>query len=245
MDSHGSNRRGSSWLPSVSIEYKRLGNRESDWNLACASSLTTSSGSSSGRSTRYGGTGRPNLTRRVCDEATSSEDEWVAGSDEDSEDEDLEDVEEEEDDEAVKPVSTRCILEVSQVIETLTKNVRCATCGGPVDALVKTVCLASRINITCKDPECAFVYNSPSPAAAILDEKDDDRERTTDYAVNIAYILGFVASGDGGAEAGRVLGLLGLPNDTTMESRSFPTIEERINPKSASIQSWRNWPMRY
>jgi hypothetical protein len=230
MDSHG-NKRGSSWIPSVSVEYKRLGNRESDWNLACGSSLTTStSGSSSGRSTRYGGTGRPNLTRKVLDEATSSEEEWSAGSN-DSEEEELEDVVEEEEEEVEKPVSTRCILEVSSLLETLTSNVRCATCGGPVDALVKTLCLASRISITCKDPECAFVYNSAAPAAAILDEKDDDRERTTDYAVNIAYVLGFVASGDGGAEAGRVLGLLGLPNDTTMESRSFPTIEERINPK--------------
>lgn len=31
-------------------------------------------------------------------------------------------------------------------------------------------------------------------------------------------------------EAARLLGLLGLPHDTTMESRSFTIIEERISP---------------
>jgi hypothetical protein len=36
--------------------------------------------------------------------------------------------------------------------------------------------------------------------------------------------------GDGPSEGGRLLGLLGLPNDTTMESRSFGIIEERIGP---------------
>jgi hypothetical protein len=51
----------------------------------------------------------------------------------------------------------------------------------------------------------------------------------TDYAVNVLYVLGLVACGDGGKEAGRMLGLLGLPNDTTMEGRSFGIIEERTS----------------
>jgi hypothetical protein len=40
---------------------------------------------------------------------------------------------------------------------------------------------------------------------------------------------------DGCTEAGRLLGLLGLPNDTTMESRSFTIIEERIGPAIRNI----------
>jgi hypothetical protein len=52
----------------------------------------------------------------------------------------------------------------------------------------------------------------------------------TDYAINVLYILGFISMGDGPSKGGRLLGLLGLPNDTTMESRSFGTIEERIGP---------------
>jgi len=53
-------------------------------------------------------------------------------------------------------------------------------------------------------------------------------ERNTDCAVNILFVLGFITSGDGGKEAERILGLLGLPNYTTMEKRSFTTIEEHI-----------------
>ena len=48
-------------------------------------------------------------------------------------------------------------------------------------------------------------------------------------------MLGFCSAGDGGAEAAHVNGLLGLPNDTMMESRSSLTIEERINPKIEKI----------
>jgi hypothetical protein len=47
--------------------------------------------------------------------------------------------------------------------------------------------------------------------------------------------VGFVSSGDGGTEAARLLGLLGLPNDTTMQSRSFGLIEDRISPFIQSV----------
>jgi hypothetical protein len=39
-----------------------------------------------------------------------------------------------------------------------------------------------------------------------------------------------MTSGDGCTESAHLLGLLGLPNDTTMETRSFATIEDRISP---------------
>ena len=84
--------------------------------------------------------------------------------------------------------------------------------------------------LTCKRVECGFVFNSAAPSAATLsgNHDEDDQQRITDYAININYVLGFCSAGDGGAKAACVLGLLGLPNDTTMESRSFPTLEERI-----------------
>jgi hypothetical protein len=63
-------------------------------------------------------------------------------------------------------------------------------------------------------------------------DEEVDRNKSTDYyAINIQYVLGFISSGDGGCEAARVLGLLGLPNDTTMETRLFPIIEERVSVK--------------
>jgi hypothetical protein len=61
-------------------------------------------------------------------------------------------------------------------------------------------------------------------------ENNDNFERSTDYAINVLYVLGFISVGDGCTEAARLLGVLGLPNDTTMESRSFTIIEERLVP---------------
>jgi len=45
------------------------------------------------------------------------------------------------------------------------------------------------------------------------------------------HILSFLSSGDGGTEAGRLLGLLGLPNSTTFGKRSFGLIERFLGPE--------------
>ena len=55
-------------------------------------------------------------------------------------------------------------------------------------------------------------------------------QRQTDYAINILWVLGFLTSGDGGTEAGRLMGLLGLPHSTFMQKRFFTSIESRISP---------------
>jgi len=55
-------------------------------------------------------------------------------------------------------------------------------------------------------------------------------QRSTDCAVNTLYVLSFLTMGDGGMEASKLLGLLGLPNSTTMEKRTFGTLENRIGP---------------
>ena len=79
--------------------------------------------------------------------------------------------------------------------------------------------------------DCGYLFyaDQPTPTTIHL-ERNDNFERSTDYAINVLYVLGFIAVGDGCTEAARTLGLLGLPNDTTMESRSFTIIEERLYP---------------
>jgi hypothetical protein len=54
--------------------------------------------------------------------------------------------------------------------------------------------------------------------------------RNTDYALNIAFILSLVQSGNGGTKAARILGMCGLPNSTTMQARTFGKIEETTAP---------------
>ena len=61
-------------------------------------------------------------------------------------------------------------------------------------------------------------------------KKTDNRKRSTDFALNVMFVLCNIANGDGGTEASRPLGFLGLPNDATMETRTFQITEERIAP---------------
>jgi hypothetical protein len=82
---------------------------------------------------------------------------------------------------------------------------------------------------------CGYIFYSNPPATAEVGNYEDERERTTDYAINVLYVIAFLTCGDGSKEAARVLGLLGLPNDITMESRSFGIIEERIGPTLQSV----------
>ena len=98
---------------------------------------------------------------------------------------------------------------------------------------IKSVCIASSLKLLCLDrTNCGHVdYSRPPQAADVpsgLGKSDNRRKRMTDHAINCLYVLSFLGSGDGGKEAVRLLSLMGLPNHTTMESRSFGIIEDRI-----------------
>jgi hypothetical protein len=91
---------------------------------------------------------------------------------------------------------------------------------------VKMLCLASNVMVSCADKDCGYVHVDVSdlPATAEVRAKVnvDDRERSTDFAIiNVLFVIGFLSCGDGPTESARILGLLGLQNDTTMKSRSF------------------------
>jgi hypothetical protein len=67
--------------------------------------------------------------------------------------------------------------------------------------------------------DCGYIDVSNLPATAEIGAKVDDRNRSTDYSINVLYVLEFLSSGDGCTEASKMLGILGLPNDTTMQSK--------------------------
>jgi hypothetical protein len=220
----------------VATANSKLGNNaEKDWNLV---GIKTDGPSLS--RTRGGGNGRPNYNIRKKQfnepksEETYSEPEWK----EEDEDEDNEESYDDDDAltsgdesivESVKPSATRVLFEVDSLVDTLEKHCRCVTCGGPMKSELKSTCLATNIRLTCT--KCGYIhYSHPAASASVGDPDAAPRERTTDYAVNVLYVLGFIAAGDGCTEAGKLLGLQGLPNDTTMESCSFTAIEERISP---------------
>jgi hypothetical protein len=129
-----------------------------------------------------------------------------------------------------KPPHTRVLLEVSQLQQAFEGH-RCPECDEPLELKLQTMCIASSIELICNNEECCYQseFNRPSQATMHADDKYTSFiERMTNYAANVLYVLGFISVGDGATEAGRLLGLLGLPNDTTMMNRSFGMIEERV-----------------
>jgi hypothetical protein len=155
---------------------------------------------------------------------------------EDEEEEESEDEPEEEGDdeeEDRKPTSTRVILEVEAINDLVRKNCRCPDCNGILHTSLKTTCLATSVSLFCNNNSCGYRYHGPQPAVTDI-AAEKNIERMSDYAINCLYVTSFLACGDGGSEASKVLGLLGLHNDTTMEKRSFSIIEDRV---AGGIQS--------
>jgi hypothetical protein len=238
----------------TAVKQDRLACAETGWNLN--GGLTTELAKTR---TRHGGNGRPNLNKRTVFELSSDSEvvevvheieetaaEALLEENEDDEDEGEEEEEDEqpngEEDEQEeqegganneprkkKPAANQIIIETSALEDIIENTCHCCSeCLGPVDVSYRTICLATSVHLTRRDELWGFVYHAPCPAAASLGEAKS-RECSTDYALNIQYVLGFIASGDGGVEASRLLGLMGLPNDTTMETRSFLNIKDRIS----------------
>lgn len=214
--------------PSEGAERNRLAPRNQWKNLAGMSPTATTR-----TRTRHAGNGRPDLNRRMLEDMSlesksSSESEWYSSS---SSDEECEEEEEQLLKEIEKPPASRIILEVDALTKAFEGHAICKSCNGSVSLQVKTTCLASSVYIHCNNSNCGYIFHGDRAAATTLHEMTrDERERSTDYAANVLYVVAFLSMGDGCSEAARLLELLGLPNDTTMESRSFTIIEERIGP---------------
>jgi hypothetical protein len=119
---------------------------------------------------------------------------------------------------STKPSNSRVVLELDQ-IKNVIGQLACRQCGSAVQVSVRNVCIASSVGIECMNEDCGFLYHPQPPAATTIHQaRGDNFERSTDYAVNVLYVLGFISIGDGCTEAPTLLGLLGLPNDTTMKS---------------------------
>jgi len=98
--------------------------------------------------------------------------------------------------------------------------------------------IASGTRIACTNEVggCTCVAAAPPAQEQVpMDVGRINASRNTDCALNICFVLSFIQSGDGGTEAARVLGLCGLPNATTMQSRTFGTIKSTICPVIESI----------
>jgi hypothetical protein len=224
------------WSATTRTELSKLTSKERDWSFSALQGPTITT------RTHHGGQGRPNLAIREIVLSSSSDESSNGGMDIDeapstSTNTDPVTLVTEDTDEIElrKPPASRVIIEVAGLTETLNDNCHCWECKGPVEVSLRTTCLATSIMLTCKTSHCGYIYYGSPPAQVAVDN-EDSRERSTDYAINILYVIGFLASGDGCKEAARILGLC-LPNDTTMERRSFSIIEERISHKIQELNS--------
>ena len=206
------------WIPSIGIEQKRLAVAQAGWKLAGGTDI-------SGR-TRGNNKKTPPLAVAAASPADDVSALTIPSSASPRG--------------RKKPPSSRVIVDVDAFIATLETHLSpCPQCGARLEVTFPTVCLASSCRLTCPnygpedDAECKFIVTTVPESAGLplLDDAGSQKiVRNTDHAVNILFVLAFIASGDGGTEAARLLGLLGLPNCTTMQSRSFGSIEATICP---------------
>ena len=130
------------------------------------------------------------------------------------------------------PESTRLTLERDSLKSQMEKHVKCPTCESNVSVSFPICCMASGSKVTCNNKFCSFVDVSTPAVANVPIPVGASRqiERNIDWEANVLHMLAFLSVGDGGAEAGRLLGLLGLPNTTTFGPCSFGNIEEFVGP---------------
>jgi hypothetical protein len=189
--------------PVGTSEDRRLGFQEGDWNLIVGVERTTR--------TRHGGNGRPDLAgMSKRKEAVGTNDSvaeeqdtasltisTISGEEQQEETQEVVDDEEEESVPAKKPPHSRVLLEVEH-IEKAFDELGCPQCGGSIKLNLRTVCIASSLGFECLNEACGYLYHAVSPAATTIHvERNDNFERSTDYAINVLYVLGFIAVGDG------------------------------------------------
>jgi hypothetical protein len=170
-----SKRRRGRWRASMAAEKQKLTNREEGWQLRGDSAVCLPS------RTRNGGTGRPNLQLKAmqlesmvvevlssssssCSEEDDSS--WCISDSSSSESDDSEEYKR-------KPPASRVILETDPLTAIMEKTCRCLECNGLVDVTLQTLCLATSIMLSCKNPRCGFVYYSDTPAKVSLESPDN------------------------------------------------------------------------
>jgi hypothetical protein len=208
-------------------ELKRLASNELDWqNLA----IGTRSSRTRAGATELGRQSVPEVIDVANDDNETNEESQLTATTATTEDTtQTEDPTDSVEVIVKKPTHSRVILEVSQLQQAFACR-PCPECGEALELKLRTVCIASSIELICNNIDCSYQcnFNRPSPTTMHINDKYNSYERMTDYAANVLYVLGLVSVGDGATEAGRLLGLMGLPNDTTMMNRSFGMIEERV-----------------
>jgi hypothetical protein len=130
------------------------------------------------------------------------------------------------------PKPARAILNTDNIQELISDAAVCRFCRRKtLSFTVENVGITSIPAIQCLT--CDRDKRVLPPTTALYEESK--QRRLTDYAANVLFVLGFLSVGDGGREDERLLGLLDLPNLTSMEKTTFTRIENEIAPMIIKI----------
>ena len=135
---------------------------------------------------------------------------------------------------ATVPGPFRSLVENESLASLIQQVTICRKCR-IVDTLEVTfpsVSLATTPTIRCRN--CGVLGMSPLSMTS-LERGKRGNIKISDYAVNVLYVLGFLTLGDGGTEAQKVMGMLGLPNIQSMEKSTFPKVERSISPSLETV----------
>ena len=130
----------------------------------------------------------------------------------------------EEVDNSAAPKASCSTVENQPFIDLIADNCVCRHCGGRLELKFKSIGLATTQLLSCSG--CKLMCASDIERTTLLRGK---HPRTSDFSVKCQCVAACVASGDGGSEAARMLGLLDLPNCPVMEKFAFPKVEFTVS----------------
>ena len=122
-------------------------------------------------------------------------------------DDEVQEEEEDQQEEQVKngtaPKASRCDIEMQPLNTLIQHNCFCRHCGGEMNVMFKSIGIATIPHLQCGGCKlnCPSEIETTSLGRGI-------HPRTSDYDVNCQHVTVCIASGDGGSEAGRILGFL-------------------------------------
>ena len=127
-----------------------------------------------------------------------------------------------------KVLPMRFLGEKPDTRRVIARSLSCIKCHSPVEVTFPTVCITSTIKIKCTG-KCGQVTKG-SPKKAHIPDDATKQVRRVDFAANNLFVLSFIASGDGGTEAQRLLGILDIQGFAFIKSNAFHQIEQNMSP---------------
>lgn len=114
------------------------------------------------------------------------------------------------------PPPCRGIVELKNMKKHVENNLVCAHCHQSVTFECSTAMAATMMpTITCNKSSCGGCHGELPPFGNAVFQVGKNAGNA--HAANVLHALGFLVSGDGGTEAERLLGFLGMPNAATMQ----------------------------